>query len=422
MSPVHELLVGLYNTHIGTIIRRDGSISLTYTPAYYADPDATPLSLSMPLVLPTHKARVVSAYVRGLLPDSADVRARWARRFGVRDGDAISLLAHIGTDTAGAAIFATADHFDAAMAATGELVPITDRQIGDRLRHLRSDGTDWQDDDEHWSLAGAQGKFTLARTRDGWARATGNAASTHIIKPGIGQIDAQALTEHVTMRALSFAGVQIASSQYFEFAGEPAIVVDRFDRRHRSDQLVRVHQEDLCQAFGTVPEKKYPGDGGPDVRRISVLLRDQTTDDSNVRFARAVAANYLVGAPDAHAKNYSILLAGSAVTLAPLYDVATGLAATRLDGAWRFPKAAMAIGGENRFGQATRDNWAAFATTVAIDRDEIAAMVLDLADRLPDAFADVLRQLPDSDDVNLLRGLLPARIGEQAGLAQAALR
>ena len=58
------------------------------------------------------------------------------------------------------------------------------------------------------------------------------------------------------------------------------------------------------------------------------------------------------------------MLAGSAVQLADLYDIASGLTATR-DGNLRFPKAAMSIGGERGFGDlrgaagvASQPHWA----------------------------------------------------------------
>ena len=43
------------------------------------------------------------------------------------------------------------------------------------------------------------------------------------------------------------------------------------------------------------------------------------------RFADALAWNWIIGGTDAHAKNYSLLLSGSDVRLAPLYDIASAL-------------------------------------------------------------------------------------------------
>lgn len=54
--------------------------------------------------------------------------------------------------------------------------------------------------------------------------------------------------------------------------------------------------------------------------------------------------NYLVGAPDAHAKNYSVVFdARRGALFAPLYDVASGLAYEPPHGGWQL---AMSIGGD----------------------------------------------------------------------------
>ncbi|GAA1347089.1 hypothetical protein [Falsarthrobacter nasiphocae] len=44
-------------------------------------------------------------------------------------------------------------------------------------------------------------------------------------------------------------------------------------------------------------------------------------------FAQAIIANDLLGAPDARAENYSPLHLDGQVHLAPIYDIASGLAA-----------------------------------------------------------------------------------------------
>lgn len=48
-------------------------------------------------------------------------------------------------------------------------------------------------------------------------------------------------------------------------------------------------------------------------------------DRAVCRFADASIWNWLIAGTDAHAKNYSPLLAGNQVRLVPLYDVASAL-------------------------------------------------------------------------------------------------
>ena len=64
-------------------------------------------------------------------------------------------------------------------------------------------------------------------------------------------------------------------------------------------------------------------DGGPSPRDAVRLLRAHASDpDSDTRrFLDALIYNWAIAAPDAHAKNYSVALAGDRVALAPMYDV-----------------------------------------------------------------------------------------------------
>src|SRR5258708_13428548 len=80
-----------------------------------------------------------------------------------------------------------------------------------------------------------------------------------------------------------------------DFGGERGMVVERYDRRRVEGRLRRVHQEDICQALGLPPTKKYENEGGPGVRHIVELLRTHSTDrDQDIEtFLEAVAFNWL---------------------------------------------------------------------------------------------------------------------------------
>ena len=387
-----RLVVVLYGRVAGIIERAGGALSFTYDDGYRDSSMATPLSLSMPLTGSRYTNRVVEAHLRGLLPDNDDVRRRWAANFGLRDRDTFSLIAAIGADAAGGAQFIPEQDFPAALG-EGSVEPVTDATIADRLRRLRDDASDWLGEGEHWSLAGAQSKFTLRALDKGWGIAHGSQPSTHIVKPGIATIQGQALIEHVSMVTAGLLGLQVAATQYVDFEDQPAIVVTRFDRRERKGVWERIHQEDLCQALALDPSRKYESDGGPGVARIASLLRDSAGPSAVEAFGRAVITNYLLGAPDAHAKNYSVLLASSAVQFADLYDVASGLTATR-NGQLRFPKGAMSIGGGRAFGEVRGRDWSRFATALTMPADIVRDWVLTLTASAPQAMSDAIRALP----------------------------
>jgi serine/threonine-protein kinase HipA len=274
----------------------------------------------MPLATTRYTNKWVGAYLRGLLPDNDEVRRRWAAHFGLRDRDTFGLIGAIGSDAAGGAVFLPDDAYPAALH-EGHVARIDEHAIAERLRRLRVDDADWLGDDERWSLAGAQSKFTLRDLEGGWGIAHGAEPSTHIVKPGISRIPGQALIEHVSMSAAGALGLEVAATRYLDFEDQPAIVVTRFDRRFRDGRWQRIHQEDFCQTFAVDPAHKYESDRGPGVQRIAERLRGVADGGSLERFGKAVIVNYLLLAPDAHAKNYSLLLVGSLVRLAPLYDV-----------------------------------------------------------------------------------------------------
>lgn len=393
-----RLAFALYGRTAGIIERSGGRMTLSYLPEYLNTPDATPLSLSMPLSDQEYSTRPVEAYLRGLLPDRADVRERWATKADVRPGDTLGLIASVGLDVSGGAIFAAEEELEDAMRRPGAIVPATEADIAAKLRRIRTDEAAWQDEDDHWSLAGAQSKFTLVRTETGWGFAAGTTPSTHIAKPGISRIPAQALSEHVSMRAFRLAGLPVADTEYLRFEDQSAIVVTRFDRRDTSGATIRLHHEDLCQAFALDPRRKYEADGGPGVQRIADLLRAATRDDSLERFVRAVIGNQIIGAPDAHAKNYGLLLAGTTATLTRLYDVATGLIPDGM-GRLRYGKGAMAVGGERRFGDLERSNWERFASAVRLPAGQIVGWVEELAATLPPAFEQAAGEIagPEAD-------------------------
>jgi hypothetical protein len=61
---------------------------------------------------------------------------------------------------------------------------------------------------------------------------------------------------------------------------------------------------------GPLPTNKHESDGGPGVRTITDLLREQSSNpEGDVQsFVDAIAFNWLIAGTDAHAKNYALLL------------------------------------------------------------------------------------------------------------------
>jgi serine/threonine-protein kinase HipA len=128
----------------------------------------------------------------------------------------------------------------------------------------------------------------------------------------------------------------------------------------------------------------------------------RVADEAVWRFADALIWNWLIAGTDAHAKNYSLLLAEDQVRLAPLYDVASALP---YDVHQRKLKFAMKIGGDYRVSP-IRNTWSEAAQELGLDADGVVSRVRALAALAPDVFTDAARE----SDVDALHRSLPIRL------------
>lgn len=413
MSAPNLLAVVLGGRVVARIERtRAGVLRLTYESDARGETD-TPISLSLLPSVGTFTGDPVEGFLSGLLPDSDRALAAIGSRYGADPRDPLSLLAAVGKDCAGAVQLCTPDEVDATIARDGALVALSDADVEMRLAELRTDeDAGWVMPGEHWSLGGSQQKFALRHTDAGWFEAQGAQPTTHILKPGIHKLTAQALLEHVSMRAAAACGVDVAFTEYTGFNSESAIVVTRFDRAHTPDGgLVRLHQEDLCQALGVT--EKYEDRGGPTPGRIIRLLRDESRTAADgrenvARFVDALVFNTVIAAPDGHARNYAVLLDHDSVRLAPIFDVASGLAYDPPPRAGR--ALAMSVAGVFDPTKATGDDWRRFAAENRLDPDDILDRVRRYADVIPAAMRTAIDEVDDWDGTarTLAERLLPA--------------
>jgi len=386
-----ELVALLAGKEVGRVHKEArGRLTFVYNESWRLTPGAYPLSLSMPLAAAEHRHAVVDAFLWGLLPDNEFVLNRWAQKFQISARSAFAFLSHVGEDCAGAVQFVLPGRLNT-LPSESQVEWLDEKSVAERLHALREDQAAWRlpRDEGQFSLAGAQPKTALLFKKGRWGIPSGRIPTTHILKPPTGRFDGHAENEHICLALARSVGLPSAQSKVMRFEKEIAIVVERYDRVQSGNEVIRVHQEDMCQALGVMPMKKYQNEGGPSAADCIDLLRMQSSErEADVdTFADAIGFNWLMAGTDAHAKNYSLLIGeGPRIRLAPLYDIASILPYDEFD--LHKVKLAMKIGGEYQLRLIGLRQWERFAHEVRIDADRFLARLRAMAAKLPDAIND----------------------------------
>lgn len=384
----------------------DGAFAFTYAAEWLAWENTLPISRALPLRPERYTGPPVIAVFENLLPDSDLIRRRVAERVGADGVDAYSLLARIGRDCVGALQFLPEGESPGdARALTGE--PLSDALIGTMLRDLAQTPLGIRaEQDFRISVAGAQEKTALLFHEGQWVLPTGTTPTTHILKPAIGRLpNGMDLTdsienEHFSLRLLAGFGLPVARTEIADFAGTRALVIERFDRlRARDGRLIRLPQEDCCQALSVPPTRKYQNEGGPGIVEICDLLTgsDEPQRD-RADFLKAVILFWLIGATDGHAKNFSIsLMPGGRFRMTPIYDVLT--VQPSLDaGALQIKDMKLAMragqGRHYRVADIHGRHFVETALAAGFSRDQIAGVFEDIWERAERAFDRAQAEMP----------------------------
>lgn len=402
---------------------------LSYEGSWISSPRARPLSLTLPF-LPgneDHRGAHVESWFENLLPDSSDILKRIAGRFGVANNTR-SLLAEIGRDCVGAVQILPPDEVPID-SGTLDIDPLTPGDVARTLRGVTSSVAfnldDLSDDEFRISVAGAQEKTALLRLENRWYRPRGTTPTTHILKLPLGlvgnmryDLEHSIANEWLCLQLLDALGFDVPSVEMATFSDdvstERVLVVERFDRQWSTDSngILRLPQEDFCQATGTTPNRKYESEGGPGISRIVQLLRAGIAPDEDVRtFVLAQLAFWLLAAIDGHAKNFSLFLRRDGYTLTPLYDV---LSAWPIIGHGpntlpiRKAKLAMAVQCKNRhyeIAKISTRHWGCLAEQTEVPFSDMETLVASVPGAIERAQATLPADFPESIWLAITDGL-----------------
>ncbi len=416
------LTLWINGDRVGTWRALPGGDELAYDEQWVASDQGRPLSLSLPYQPGSAPMRspAVRNYFDNLLPDSPPIRERLARRFGTRTTEAFDLLAQIGRDCVGA-LQIVPEGAEPGNVKRLQAAPLNEAAVAQLLRAATAPGllpyAALSGDDFRISIAGAQEKTALLWHQDQWWRPSGATPTTHILKLPMGVVGGAGNlgldlrdsieNEWLCAQLLQAYGVPTARCHPLTFEDQHVLAVERFDRAWSSagQWLMRLPQEDMCQATATPVLAKYEADGGPGIDRIlGVLSASRRRSLDRETFFRAQLLFWLLCAPDGHAKNFSIALhAGGAFSLAPLYDVISAypfmgkglrqIAPQRV-------RLAMALRVSNphwRVRDITRRHWLDVGRRNGVVSDDgrgVDALMQDIVDKTPAVLSAVAAQLP----------------------------
>lgn len=384
-----------------------GSIDFQYDGSWLEWEHTFPISLSLPLREDRYVGSSVIAVFDNLLPDSNPIRRRLAERVRAEGDDAYSLLAAIGRDCVGALQFLPGDEEPEAIGKPqGEIVS------GERIAAILADlgrtplGVSAEEEEFRISIAGAQEKTALLYWKGHWCIPHGSTPTTHILKPQMGPLKSgidlskSVENEHFCMELARELGLPTAKTSMVDFKDQRVLVVERFDRQWTRDKrLLRLPQEDCCQALSVPPTRKYQTDGGPGIEQVLELLKasDSPAEDQRL-FVRAQLVFWLLGATDGHAKNFSLFIhPGGGFRLTPLYDVMS--AQPTLD-AHQIPRKKMRLAmsvGDNRhyiIDTVMPRHFIESAENAGVPGSVVREQVKQLADLAPRAIESVIKSLP----------------------------
>lgn len=182
-------------------------------------------------------------------------------------------------------------------------------------------------------------------------------------------------------------------------------------------RIIRLPQEDMCQATATPPHLKYEADGGPGIDQIMRLLDGSIQRDTDrLMFFRTQVLFWMLCAPDGHAKNFSLALRpNGAYQLTPLYDVMSAYPVLGEGPNKISPhraKLAMAIHSKSphwRVKDIQRRHWLTLGRRYGIlaqDGRDVGGVLDDLVTQTPEVIKHVHSELPLDFPMDLAEGIL----------------
>lgn len=375
MTSARELVVRYQDRDVARVIVEGEQLGLHYEREWIAS-NGFPISLSLPVVDAPVVGGAAHAFLKNLLPEG-QAREAVCRRLGISIDNDFALLRAIGGECAGALTIVEAGAPSSATADDYEV--LGDRRLETLAKREGIVPLLLGGPPTRLSLAGAQDKLPVAVFDGTLYLPLMGSPSTHILKLPHATFAHVPLNEMYVMGLAARIGLAPASTELVTRTNPPCLLVERYDRVvGEGDHVSRLHQEDLCQALGVSPLRKYEDEGGPSLARAITLIRSHTRQPivDVRRLIEWQAFNVVAGNCDGHGKNLSILYEGGSLTLAPFYDLLSTRQYPALD-----RRLAMSVGGRREPTELHRAQWEALARDAGIQPRTVVDLVRDVAER-----------------------------------------
>jgi len=355
---------------------RKGRVKFAYAPEWIEKYNQ-PVSLSLPCAQEHFDAQKSTAFFDNLLPEE-NIYRDLCRESRIDEADIYNFLRLFGRECAGALTILPegepeAPNIAAYRDVTNELEAVLERHHGMPQNSLIVETK------ARLSIAGAQNKLPI-HIENGrfFVPEDGSyAPTTAILKTTATRFPDLHRNELFCMELAREAGLQTPDAEILNIGNQQAYLVRRYDRQQSETGVVRIHQEDFCQALGISRMLKYEENGGPGFAACGkILLHPLVSSNNEMRedFIKCAIFNYAIGNCDAHGKNFSLLYQwGQGVYLAPFYDLVSTMAYSDLE-----QKFAMSIGKTFRFDRIAEHSWKQFAADMNIRVERVYSLMEEI--------------------------------------------
>lgn len=380
-----RLSVYLHNSLAGQLWLDDTSrLSFQYDPVFLEDRDAIPLSLSLPLRAEPYINDTPRPFFSNLLPEG-EIRSLIAKIKQISEHNDFKLLEAIGGECAGA-VSIVPEY--TALSTESDYIALSEQEVEDIIEENAIRPVLILKDELRLSLAGAQNKLPVYIDNDRFFLTFGIAPSSHILKPQSPYFGDMVQNEHFCMRLADIVSLTVPKSSIWKGKKHIAYIVERYDRIKVRDGIIeRLHQEDLCQVLGCMPDQKYETEGGPGLSACCQIFDKYSSQPilDKQALVKWVIFNYFIGNADAHGKNLSLIRQrDGSIRLAPFYDLISTKVYPEIS-----KKMAMKIGTETRFDWIMERHWQQMADQLDLKFTYLKKLLMEMAEALETAMIEI---------------------------------